>query len=402
MGNVCRTVCAAVLLALMLFPVVSVFFDTAAAENSYPTDEHHKFTVTFDIPDVSNCDHYLIEFGDGDSIDSLVDDTSSVVSTYDMGSDTWNFRVTHTYPEVVGTYTMEFTAFSESGETATNGLNVSLLGYPVITFVTNGGNAIDPITVENGEDNGGTPADRYYTRATAPDDPVKEGSVFAGWYTDSGLHEVWDWNYLVTDDVTLYAAWDLPDTEYTITFYVDRAVYSETTVGEGETIVLPAEPSKEGYRFIGWKGYSEGMTATSDRGFCALWESLNPVTYSVSYTVSGVQYSGYVVAGGSIDFSPPMREGYSFKGWYADAALTIPLEGTAVDSDMTVYPKYVQEKEGSFDVGTSIATVMLALIGVCVAAAGSKSGSRLVFSVGCVVFAVGVASLGACMFGVIR
>ena len=211
MGNVCRTACAAVLLALMLFPAVSVFFDTATAENSYPTDEHHKFTVTFDIPDVSNCDHYLIEFGDGDVIDSLVDDTSSVVSTYDMGSDTWNFRVTHTYPEVAGTYTMEFTAFSESGETATNGLNVSLLGYPVITFVTNGGNAIDPITVENGEDNGGTPTDRYYTRAAAPDDPVKEGSVFAGWYTDkTNGNKVTDTTKVSTaSNHTLYAHWTI-------------------------------------------------------------------------------------------------------------------------------------------------------------------------------------------------
>jgi len=400
-SNGIRMAGAAVLLALMLLPVLMFSSASSAEDNSYDTDEHHKFTVIFDIPDVANCDHYLIEFGDGETIDSLVDDTSSVSSTYHSGSDTWDYRVVHTYPEVTGIYTMEFTAISDSGHTATNGLNVRLLGYPVISFETNGGSPIDDITVPNGPGNGGTQADKFYTRASAPADPVKEGSVFAGWFTDSGLTHVWDWNYLVTEDTTLYAAWDLPTEECRITFYVDRVPYSELVLEKGDVITLPADPVKEGYRFLGWKGYSTGMTAESDRGFCAQWESVSPVTFAVSYTVSGKAYSVYIPAGSTIDFVPPVRDGYTFDGWYADEGCTVSMDGAAVSSDMTIYPKYMEDSEKSPGLGWSFGSIILALIGVCITAVGCRAESRMMIVSGLGVFASGVAVLGAGMFGVI-
>ena len=398
----CRHLPAAlVLIVLTLSAMSATAAPLTSADNGYDTDEHHKFAVTFDIPGVSNCDHYLIDFGDGSSIDSLTDDTSSVNSVYDPATETWTYRVMHVYPEVPGTYTMEFTAYNGDGEEATNGLNVRLLGYPVISFETNGGNAIDPIMVPNGPDNGGTAYSCYYVPANAPSDPVKDGNVFSGWYSDSDLQYEWDWDYPVTGDMTLYAAWAESAEEYTITFYVDRVPYDVRTFSAGERITLPSQPSKDGYRFIGWKGYSDGMTATETRGFCAMFESVNDVSYSVSYVVNGSVYSRYVIAGSVIDFEPPVREGYVFEGWYADPSYSVSLTDAPVNSDMQIYPKFTEEDKGGPDMYLATASALLALIGIGMAAAGFKTRSAIIMIAGCVLAAAGIAVIGLDFSGVI-
>ncbi len=394
---------AAILVTMGLIPVLlAVSAPYSDADNSYSTDEHHKFAVTFRIPDVSNCDHYLIEFGDGDSIDSSVDDTSSVTAVYDSASGTWTYTVMHEYPEVPGTYTMEFTAYNSDDDSATSGLNVRLLGYPVVSFETNGGSAIDPITVPNGPSNGGVSWDNYYTCAAAPADPTKDGYVFSGWYSDSSLQYEWDWDYVVTGDMTLYASWSEAAEEYTITFYVDGSEYDVSVFTAGDAIILPEEPSKDGYSFIGWKGYEEGMKATCNRGFCALWESIEPVSYTVTYTVAGVVYSGYVPAGSAVDFEAPEREGYTFEGWYADEELTIPLESVGVGSDMEIYPKYSGDSDDGPDTIAVAVPAAVAIAGMGAAVIGFRSKTSVVFIVGSFATMMGIGVLAACYAGVLR
>jgi uncharacterized repeat protein (TIGR02543 family) len=60
---------------------------------------------------------------------------------------------------------------------------------------------------------GGTPIEALAnipdgTRANAPNDPVKEGFVFGGWYTDVAYRTAWSFASPVTADLTLYAKWD--------------------------------------------------------------------------------------------------------------------------------------------------------------------------------------------------
>lgn len=68
-------------------------------------------------------------------------------------------------------------------------------GRHTITFVTNGGKAIDPIKVEDGERAGNLPT------------PKKEGYKFLGWYIDEACTTVWKNSTKLSDDVTLYAKW---------------------------------------------------------------------------------------------------------------------------------------------------------------------------------------------------
>ncbi len=64
-----------------------------------------------------------------------------------------------------------------------------------ITFVTNGGTDVTPQCV------------LPESKMVVPAVPTKEGDLFAGWYADEALTEVFDVEQLITSDITLYARW---------------------------------------------------------------------------------------------------------------------------------------------------------------------------------------------------
>lgn len=89
--------------------------------------------------------------------------------------------------------------------------------------------------------------------------------------------------------------------EYTVTFY-DRdgvTVLSKTEMPYGSAIVLPTAPTKDGYTFQGWQGYTEGMTVDGNIYFTASWDHADgghdfaqAVKVAPSCTEQG--YEGYV------------------------------------------------------------------------------------------------------------
>ena len=64
-----------------------------------------------------------------------------------------------------------------------------------VSFNSNGGSAVASQTVEDG------------STATKPTDPTKSGYVFAGWYSDSALTTVYNFNSTISANLTLYAKW---------------------------------------------------------------------------------------------------------------------------------------------------------------------------------------------------
>ena len=117
--------------------------------------------------------------------------------------------------------------------------NEALTLYPVwntnkytITFDTAGGSEIASIT------------QNYCTAITAPADPTREGYTFIGW--DRDIPEI-----MLAENITVTAQWEI--NRYTITF--DTAGGSEIapiTQDYGTNIAAPADPTREGYTFIGW------------------------------------------------------------------------------------------------------------------------------------------------------
>ena len=77
-----------------------------------------------------------------------------------------------------------------------NPLMANILLRKVITFHSNGGSYVPPQTVLKNE------------RISKPQDPVKEGLFFSGWFTYNGtFYKGWDFNNIPEGDMDLYACW---------------------------------------------------------------------------------------------------------------------------------------------------------------------------------------------------
>ncbi len=90
-----------------------------------------------------------------------------------------------------------------------------------VSFAGNGGSSTPSQTVEHGK------------TAQEPDDPVKAGSSFDGWFTDTALTKEYDFSTPVTGDLTLYAKWSQV-VKYTVVSG-GGSIYGKTS---GRTLVI--------------------------------------------------------------------------------------------------------------------------------------------------------------------
>lgn len=117
---------------------------------------------------------------------------------------------------------------------------------------------------------------------------TKEGYDLVGWYLDSSFTTVFDPETPVTENLTLYAKWQIK--EFLITFYTDEE-YENLTLVYGTAIPVPEDPDKEGYTFEGWY-YDEDCTdplhstdvVEDITNFYAKWEAID---YVVTYHLDG-------------------------------------------------------------------------------------------------------------------
>ena len=65
-----------------------------------------------------------------------------------------------------------------------------------VSFETNGGNSISSQTIEKG------------SKISKPSNPIYQGYQFIGWYLDSNLTVLFDFQSTVEEDITLYAKWE--------------------------------------------------------------------------------------------------------------------------------------------------------------------------------------------------
>ncbi len=114
---------------------------------------------------------------------------------------------------------------------------------------------------------GDTPASQeiiFEGLATAVPDPTKTGYIFMGWNTASdGSGTTWDFSgsTMPAKDVTLYAQWQLADA-FILSFDLNGAIGKapdKQLLRQGDFATKPAaEPSRKGYRFMGWNTASDG------------------------------------------------------------------------------------------------------------------------------------------------
>ncbi|MBP5366551.1 MAG: InlB B-repeat-containing protein, partial [Bacteroidales bacterium] len=270
-----------------------------------------------------------------------------------------------------------------------------------ITFDTDGAGAIDPIEAE------------YQSAITAPKDPVKEGYTFTGWEPQipatmplDGLTVKAQWKKnqytlkFMTDETTVYkqfaldfgaavaapadpdkygftfGGWqpEVPQTmpandlivnaiwlaqgQYVIRFITQGGTVIDPIVGfAGDAVTPPADPTREGYTFMGWDKPVPTVMPEANTEITALWKA-------ISYTVTYNTGNGSEPVTVSYDFGAaiatpqqPTREGYTFDGWDATIPATMPAANltfnalwkinqytlTFMADEATVYKQFTQD-----------------------------------------------------------
>ncbi len=110
--------------------------------------------------------------------------------------------------------------------------------------------------------------------AVKPTSPVRQSFVFVDWYLDQALTQVFDFNTVLTDDVTLYAKWT---SGYKVTFDTNGGSLMEPVyVFSGEKVEKPYDPSKDNATFLGWylgnKEFDFNTQITGDITLVAKWK----------------------------------------------------------------------------------------------------------------------------------
>ena len=161
-----------------------------------------------------------------------------------------------------------------------------------ITFDTDGGSAVAPITQD------------YGTAITAPAAPSKEGHTFKGWSEDIPAT-------MPAANKTIKALWNV--NKYEVLFKVDGAEYSKAIVEYGSEIKLPANPTKEGHTFVGWGDVPKTMPSKD----IVLNATFSINKYLVTFVVDDeVLFSASLQYGSRIEAPKvPAKEGHTFGGW---------------------------------------------------------------------------------------
>lgn len=86
-----------------------------------------------------------------------------------------------------------------------------------------------------------------------PADPTKANHTFDGWFADAEFTTAFDFSTPITKDTTIYAKWTEIEATPTVTFdSVGGSDVTAQTVANGNRILEPEAPTKEGYTFLGW------------------------------------------------------------------------------------------------------------------------------------------------------
>ena len=163
------------------------------------------------------------------------------------------------------------------------------------------------------------------TLATRPDAPAATpGYTFGGWNKADGT--AWDYaSDKVTDNITLYAKWTA--NTYTITFdTAGGSEIAPITQDYGTVITAPEAPTREGYTFIGWDKEIPTTMPAENMTVTAQWE-INQYTITFdtnggSEIAPITQDYGTAITAPA----DPTREGYTFMGWDQKIPNTMPAE----------------------------------------------------------------------------
>lgn len=204
-----------------------------------------------------------------------------------------------------------------------------------ITFDTNGGTPIEPMTAPAG------------SSINPPASTTKVGHTFIGWFADSALTIEYFFTTMPNENITVYAKWEI--NSYTIMFEENGgSTVPDITLPYGSAVSAPTDPTKTGYSFAGW--FANGDLTipyeftTMPAGSITVYAKWNINSYTLTFNTNG----GSAIAPITQDYNTPIsapteptKTGHTFAGWFADTDLTIPFVFSMMPAgNTTIYAKW--------------------------------------------------------------
>lgn len=223
-----------------------------------------------------------------------------------------------------------------------------------VLFQSNGGSVVSSQMVPENE------------KIQEPEDPIKPGYQFRGWYQDEAFTQKWDFAVnTVTGNMTLYAKWEAESQFYKVTVESDNEEYGTATGGgeyqEGEAVTVRAE-AKAGYRFTGWMRNGQDIVSTDavysfiapaqgEIKLTAIFVSDETKNCTITFQTNGgsaVQPQTAAVGGRVKQPEDPTKTGFRFQGWYSDEGLSRMwnFASDTTTGDMTLYAKWGYQFDG--------------------------------------------------------
>ncbi|MDE5867437.1 MAG: InlB B-repeat-containing protein, partial [Anaeroplasmataceae bacterium] len=216
----------------------------------------------------------------------------------------------------------------------------------IVNFHSKGGSTVENQEVET------------YGLIQKPANPSLEGYVFGGWYLDSDCLVEWIFDTdIVTENITLYAKWDL-EGFFVLHFNTKggSAVAGEN-VELGSKIKKPTDPTREGYTFDNWYQDEECTilwdfekdTIKDNTTLYANWiKNEDPAKEYWTVTIdldNGTTPTTKKVEKGQklTGVANPTKDGYTFAGWKANGAAW-SME-TAITADITIVAQWEEDEK---------------------------------------------------------
>ncbi len=225
-----------------------------------------------------------------------------------------------------------------------------------LTFETNGGSTIAPVTVRHGN------------AVARPADPTKDKYTFIGWYADPEFTEEYDFATVLEADKTIYAKFELTSTPIG-DIYVRYDVLHIKQLPDGSYDLANAEvehlsAKKDTTVTAVVKDYSATHHVNVNRTLSKLTDTaIQPypgadgkpvytilsVYYDLDFhtltfdTMGGSRIDPVTVRHGNAVAKPkdPVNGGYIFDGWYTDKTYRTPYNfATVLTQDTTIYAKW--------------------------------------------------------------
>lgn len=225
-----------------------------------------------------------------------------------------------------------------------------------LTFETNGGSTIDPVTVRHGN------------AVARPADPTKDKYTFIGWYVDPEFTEEYDFATVLEADKTIYAKFELTSTPIG-DIYVRYDVLHIKQLPDGsydlanaevehlsakkDTTVTAVVKDYSATHHINVNSTLSKLTDTAIRPYPGAdgkpVYTILSVYYDLDFhtltfdTMGGSRIDPVTVRHGNAVAKPkdPVNGGYIFDGWYTDKTYRTPYNfATVLTQDTTIYAKW--------------------------------------------------------------